>query len=289
MLRMYLNRYTYDDWDLVLPYVIFAYCTQDHAQIKNTPFLMMYSHDARILADMFLGTPPHITPPGTDNVSKHIVVSGCKELEGDRLDSDLTSLFFMPDRKNILETVPHTYHSSSKDAQYRRSRVHGKYQYHLFCSALLKKMYDYKTDIPLNPLLSLFTDFAGVDLLYIKISADQYKRQAQGMSKFLGPLTQRFSQKIKHTTSNPKVMVFVYAAPNVTMDYDSGFYYDEDGMLTHHGEPIITIDNRPTGVPLWNSKSLPIVLDHFSMTGSLTFLTTRTEDESSIRANPGLT
>ncbi|KAJ3283666.1 hypothetical protein HDU76_008422 [Blyttiomyces sp. JEL0837] len=142
-------------------------------------------------------------------------------------------------------------------------------------SALLKMMNDYKTDIPFNPLLSLSLTF---------ISAE-YKLQAQGMLKFLGPPTKRFSQEIKHTTST----LFVYAALNVTMDYDSSFYYHDSGTLTHYGEPIITIDKPPTGVALWNSRSLPIVLDRHLMTGPLTFLTTHTKDKNTIRSNSGLT
>ncbi|KAJ3283665.1 hypothetical protein HDU76_008421, partial [Blyttiomyces sp. JEL0837] len=51
-------------------------------------------------------TPPRITPPGAD-VSERIAVPDGDELERDHLDTDLPSLFFMPDKKNILETVPH--------------------------------------------------------------------------------------------------------------------------------------------------------------------------------------
>ncbi|KAJ3085322.1 hypothetical protein HDU96_005482, partial [Phlyctochytrium bullatum] len=53
----YVDVYTHGDWDVFIPYVLFAYRTTVQPTIKDTPFFLQFGRDARVPADLFFGEP----------------------------------------------------------------------------------------------------------------------------------------------------------------------------------------------------------------------------------------
>ena len=55
MIVNYINQNTHEDWDTILPYVLFAYRTAIHPATKQSPFYMMFMREARVPADLMFG------------------------------------------------------------------------------------------------------------------------------------------------------------------------------------------------------------------------------------------
>lgn len=55
MLVSFVNK-TCDDWDLKLPYVLFAYRTAEHSTTKKEPFFLVYGRKARLPVELQLPT-----------------------------------------------------------------------------------------------------------------------------------------------------------------------------------------------------------------------------------------
>jgi hypothetical protein len=56
-LKMWANE-RQSDWDLLLPYAMFAYNTSYHSLLQETPYYLNFGRDARITADVVLGRRP---------------------------------------------------------------------------------------------------------------------------------------------------------------------------------------------------------------------------------------
>ena len=69
MIRAYIDEYNYNDWDTILPYILFAYRTHYHAVSGDTPFYMIYGRDPRLPADVYFGIAPD------DSLNKEIDLS----------------------------------------------------------------------------------------------------------------------------------------------------------------------------------------------------------------------
>jgi hypothetical protein len=50
------------DWDLLLPYALFAYNISYHSLLQETPFYLQFGRDARLTVDIVLGKRPDYTP-----------------------------------------------------------------------------------------------------------------------------------------------------------------------------------------------------------------------------------
>jgi transposase InsO family protein len=60
-LRLWSNE-RQTDWDLLLPYAVFAYNTSYHSLLQETPFYLQYGRDARLTMDIMIGKRPEHTP-----------------------------------------------------------------------------------------------------------------------------------------------------------------------------------------------------------------------------------
>jgi exodeoxyribonuclease III len=58
MIRCFVDKYKHNDWDELLPYLLFAYRTRQHSTTKETPFFLFLGRDARLPADLFYGVAP---------------------------------------------------------------------------------------------------------------------------------------------------------------------------------------------------------------------------------------
>ncbi|KAF0153184.1 MAG: hypothetical protein FD188_3384, partial [Ignavibacteria bacterium] len=56
-LQKTLNQENLENWDMALPHVIFAYNTSVHSTTGFTPFFLMFGTEARIPAEIIVGTP----------------------------------------------------------------------------------------------------------------------------------------------------------------------------------------------------------------------------------------
>jgi hypothetical protein len=57
-LKIFANEHG-NDWDILLPYAVFAYNTAFHSTIQETPFYMNYGRDAQTLVQRCLGIRPN--------------------------------------------------------------------------------------------------------------------------------------------------------------------------------------------------------------------------------------
>ena len=56
MLSMLVNEH-HKDWDMFIPYVLFAYRTSLQESTQETPFFLVYGRDARLPIDVALTEP----------------------------------------------------------------------------------------------------------------------------------------------------------------------------------------------------------------------------------------
>lgn len=59
MLSMFVNDHQ-RDWDVYIPYVLFAYMTSWQETIQETPFYLVYGRDARLPIDVALSEPTRL-------------------------------------------------------------------------------------------------------------------------------------------------------------------------------------------------------------------------------------
>jgi hypothetical protein len=59
MLSHYVNE-KQTDWDLYLPYVLFAYRTTPHHSLKESPFYLVFGHDARLPFSTLVSSSPEM-------------------------------------------------------------------------------------------------------------------------------------------------------------------------------------------------------------------------------------
>ena len=59
-LKLWANE-RQSDWDLLLPYAVFAYNTAYHSLLQETPFYLQFGRDARLTADIIIGKRPQYT------------------------------------------------------------------------------------------------------------------------------------------------------------------------------------------------------------------------------------
>ena len=74
-LQKLLNEQNLNEWDTVLPHVVFAYNTSVHSSTHFTPFFLMFGTEARIPAEIVVGRPPFELKPAA------YALSHCRKLE----------------------------------------------------------------------------------------------------------------------------------------------------------------------------------------------------------------
>ena len=60
-----------EDWDLLIPSVLFAYRTMCHSTTQHIPFYLTYSHDATLPVEFDFPTYPSEFIDETDNLLQH--------------------------------------------------------------------------------------------------------------------------------------------------------------------------------------------------------------------------
>lgn len=63
-----------DDWDLYIPYVLYAYCTSVHEATKDSPFYLMYSQEANGPTNVTTGIPVNALGTSTHQYQSELIM-----------------------------------------------------------------------------------------------------------------------------------------------------------------------------------------------------------------------